>query len=142
MGQMGGGYYGQGHGIYSNQPYMNQNYQGAWHRLTQSRLPFLARLNLPNLARLMNDLVSHDSAWLVVPNKLPSDIPEFKGKAGEDPSEHVTNFHLWCSSNSLHDCWALELSIFPSLIDISFIHFIIIITHLSLHFPSICCNYT
>ena len=23
MGQMGGGYYGQGHGIYSNQPYMN-----------------------------------------------------------------------------------------------------------------------
>ena len=28
-GQMGGGYYGQDHGIYRNQPYMNQNYQGA-----------------------------------------------------------------------------------------------------------------
>ena len=25
-GQMGGGYYFQGHGIYSNHPYMNQNY--------------------------------------------------------------------------------------------------------------------
>ena len=31
MGQMGGGYYptGQGHGVYSNQPYPNQSYQGA-----------------------------------------------------------------------------------------------------------------
>ena len=34
---------------------------------------------------------------------LPSflQIPKFKGKAGEDPGEHVTTFHLWCSSNSL-----------------------------------------
>ena len=31
-GQTGGGYYGQGHGIYSSQPYMNQKYQGAWNR--------------------------------------------------------------------------------------------------------------
>ena len=37
------------------------------------------------------------------PNKIPSDIHKFEGKAGEDPSEHVTTFHLWCSSNSLHD---------------------------------------
>ena len=103
MGQMGGGYYGQGHGIYSNQPYMNQNYQGAWHRPAQPRLPFLATLNLPDLLRLMNDPVSHDLAWPAIPNKLPSDIPKFKGKVGEDPSEHVTTFHLWCSSNSLHD---------------------------------------
>ena len=68
---MGGGYYGQGHGIYINHPYMNQNYQGAWHRLAQPRLPFLATLNLPDLSRLMNDLVSHDLAWPAVPNKLP-----------------------------------------------------------------------
>ena len=40
---------------------------------------------------------------MTVPNKIPSDIPMFEGKAGEDPSEHVTTFHLWCSSNSLHD---------------------------------------
>ena len=38
-----------------------------------------------------------------IPNKLPSDIPKFEGKVGEDPGEHVTTFHLWCSSNSLHD---------------------------------------
>ena len=103
MSQMGGGYYVQGHGIYNSQPYMNQNYQGAWHRPAQPRLPFLATLNLPNLLRLMNDPVSHDLACPVIPNKLPSDIPKFEGKVGEDPSEHVTTFHLWCSSNSLHD---------------------------------------
>ena len=27
MGQMGGGYYGQGHSIYSNQPYMNKKFK-------------------------------------------------------------------------------------------------------------------
>ena len=92
MGQMGGGYYGQVHGIYSNQPYMNQNYQGAWHRPAQSRIPFLATLNSPDLSRLMNDPGSHDLAWPAVPNKLPSDIPKFEGKAGEDPSEHITHY--------------------------------------------------
>ena len=71
---------------------MNQKYQGAWHRTTQPRIPFLTTLNLPDLSRLMNDLVSHGLAWSVVPNKLPSDIPKFEGKAGEDPSEHVTTF--------------------------------------------------
>ena len=100
---MGGGYYGQGHCIYSNHPYMNQNYQGVWHRPAQPRLPFAATLNLPDLSRLMNDLICHDPAWPAIPNKLPSDIPKFEGKVGEDPSEHVTNFQLWCSSNSLHD---------------------------------------
>ena len=96
MGQMGGGYYDQGHGFYSNQPYMNQNYQGAWNRPAQPRLPFLATLNLPDLQRLMNDPVSHNLAWKIVPNKIPSDISNFEGKAGEDPGEHVTTFHLLC----------------------------------------------
>ena len=103
MGQMGGVYYGQGHGIYSNQHYMNQNYQGAWNRPAQPRLPFLTTLNLPDLSRLMNDPVSHNPAWPTVPNKISSDTPKFEGKAGEHPSEHVTTFHLWCSSNSLHN---------------------------------------
>ena len=71
MGQMGGGYYGQGHGIYSNQPYMNQKYQGAWNQLDQPRLPFLATLNLPDLLRLMNNPVSHELSWSKVPTKLP-----------------------------------------------------------------------
>ena len=60
-------------------------------------------LNLPDLSRLTNDLMSHNSSWPAVPTKIPSDIPKFEGKAGEDPGEHVTTFHLWCSSNSLHD---------------------------------------
>ena len=59
-------------------------------------------LNLPDLSILTNDHVAHDSAWPAVPTKIPSDIPKFEGKPGEDPSEHVTMFHLWCSSNSLH----------------------------------------
>ena len=60
-------------------------------------------LNLPDLSRLMNDPVSHDLAWPSVPSKLPLEIPKFEGKLEEDPSEHVTTLHLWCSSNSLHD---------------------------------------
>ena len=97
MGQIGGGNYGQGHG--GNQTYMNQ---GAVHRHHHPRLPFLATLNLPDLLRLTNDPVAHDPAWPTIPTKIPSDIPKFEEKSGEDLSEHVTTFHLWCSSNSLH----------------------------------------
>ena len=102
-GQEWGGYYGHGHGGYGHQPYVNQNYQGAPHRPAQHRLPFLATLNLPDLSRLTNDLVSYDPTWPAIPMKLPLDIPKFEGKLGEDPSEHVITFHLWCSSNSLHE---------------------------------------
>ena len=38
-----------------------------------------------------------------MPNKLPSDISKFEGKSGEDPSNHVMTYHLWCASNSLID---------------------------------------
>ena len=38
-----------------------------------------------------------------VPTKLPSDIPKFEGKFGEDPGAHITTFHLWCSSYSLNN---------------------------------------
>jgi hypothetical protein len=38
-----------------------------------------------------------------MPTKLPSDIPKFEGKAGDDPANHVMNFHLWCSSNNIMD---------------------------------------
>jgi hypothetical protein len=78
--------------------------------VSQPRIPFLAMLNLPDLSKLMNDLVSHDPTWPPVPTKLPSDIPKFEGKNGEDPGDHVTTFHLWCSSNSLnHDSIRLRL---------------------------------
>jgi hypothetical protein len=51
----------------------------------------------------MNDPMCHDPLWPPIPTKLPSNIPKFKGKTGEDPGDHVTNFHLWFSSNSLND---------------------------------------
>lgn len=38
-----------------------------------------------------------------MPNKLSSDIPKFEGKSGEDPSNHVMIYHLWCASNSILD---------------------------------------
>jgi hypothetical protein len=62
--------------------------------VSQPYIPFLATLNLPNLSKLMNDPVSHDPTWPVVPTKIPSDIPKFEGKNGEDLGDHVTTFHL------------------------------------------------
>ena len=67
------------------------------------KLPFLATLNLPDLSKLMNDPVRHDPLWPPIPTKFPSDIPKFEGKTGEDPREHATTFHFWCSSNSLNE---------------------------------------
>jgi hypothetical protein len=67
------------------------------------QLPFLATLDLPDLSRILNDPIRHSPQWPVIPAKLPSDIPKFDGKPGEDPNNHVMTFHLWCSSNSLMD---------------------------------------
>lgn len=36
-----------------------------------------------------------------MPTKLPLDIPKFEGNPGEDPTNHVRSFHMWCSSNSI-----------------------------------------
>ena len=96
MPHTGGDYYstGQGHGIYYDQTYMNQPFQGAWNQMAQRILSFLATLNFPDLLKLTNDPVSHDLMWLVVPSKIPSDILKFEGKSGEDPRDHVTTFHL------------------------------------------------
>jgi hypothetical protein len=109
MNQFGGGIYNpeQGHGAYQNPGWVvipqHQYFPGAWGQMTQPQLPFLPTLNFPDLSRLMNDPVSHDPTWPTVPTKLPSDIPKFEGKTGEDTSDHVTTFYLWCSSNSLND---------------------------------------
>jgi hypothetical protein len=67
------------------------------------QLPFLATLDIPNLSSILNDTIRHSPQWPVIPAKLPSDIPKFNGKAGEDPNNHVMTFHLWCSSNLLMD---------------------------------------
>jgi hypothetical protein len=65
------------------------------------KLPFLVTLHLPYLTRLLNDPICHDPHWLPMPTKLPLDTPKFEAKPNEDPGDHVTTFHLWCSSNSL-----------------------------------------
>ena len=106
--------FGQGFGPYRN-PGWNvvpntQSFIGLWGQVSQPHIPFLATLNLPDLSKLMNDPLSHDPTWPPIPTKLPSDIPKFEGKNGEDPGDHVTTFHLWCSSNSLnHDSIRLRL---------------------------------
>ena len=67
------------------------------------QLPFVATLELPDLNRLTNDPIAYAPWWPVISHKLPSDIPKFNGNPGEDPSNHVMTFHLWCSSNTLND---------------------------------------
>jgi hypothetical protein len=69
----------------------------------QPKLPLLATLHLPDLTRFLNDPICHDPRWPPMPTKFPSDIPKFEAKPNEDPGDHVTTFHLWCSSNSLKD---------------------------------------
>jgi hypothetical protein len=67
------------------------------------QFPFLATLDLLDLSRILNDPILHSPYWPIILAKLPSDIPKFDGRSGEDPNNHVMTFHLWCSSNSLMD---------------------------------------
>jgi len=67
------------------------------------QLPFMATLELPDLNRLTNAPIAYAPWWPAIPHKLPSGIPKFHGNLGEDPSNHVMTFHLWCSSNTLND---------------------------------------
>ena len=60
-------------------------------------------VGLPDFSQLINDPIHHDPGWPTMPTKLPSDIPKFEGTAGEDPTNHVHSFHMWCSSNSITD---------------------------------------
>ena len=43
------------------------------------------------------------NGWPTIPTNLPLDIPKFEGRRGDDLSNHMMTFHLWCSSNSLVD---------------------------------------
>jgi hypothetical protein len=72
-----------------------------YHR--QPKLPFLATLHFPDLTMLLNDPIYHDPHWPSMSTKFPSNIPKFEAKPNKDPRDHVTTFHLWCSSNSLKD---------------------------------------
>ena len=77
-----------------------------------TKLPFLATLELPDLSKLTNDPIQHHPAWPPVPVKIPTDIPKFDGKTGEDPANHITTYHLWCVSNSFLDD-SIKLQLFP-----------------------------
>ena len=68
-----------------------------------SSLLFMASLNLPDLKWLTNDPIHHNPLWPPIPTKIPSYIPKFEGKAGEDPQNHIMSFHLWCSFNNIVD---------------------------------------
>jgi hypothetical protein len=109
MNQPEGGHYNakQGHGFYQNRGWPSnpqaQSFSIGRGQISQAPLPFLATLNFLDLAKLMNDPMSHNPTWPLVPTKIPSYIPNFEGKNGEDPGNHVTTFHLWFSSNSLND---------------------------------------
>jgi hypothetical protein len=70
---------------------------------TPLQMPYLSSLNILNLTKLTNDPILHDATWPAMPTKLPSNIPKFEGKAGDDPANHVMTFHIWCSSNSIMD---------------------------------------
>jgi hypothetical protein len=74
-------------------------------------IPYLASLNIPDLRKLINDSILHDPTWPAMPTKLPSDIPKYEGKAGDDPANHVMAFHLWCSSNNIMDD-SIQLQLF------------------------------
>jgi hypothetical protein len=67
------------------------------------QLPFLATLDFPDLSRILNDPIRHSPQWPTMPAKLPSEIPKFDDKVGEDSKNHIMTFHLWFSSNSLMD---------------------------------------
>ena len=67
------------------------------------QLPFVATLELQDLNWLTNDPIAYAPCWRVIPHKCPSYSPKFNGNLGEDPSNHVMTFHLWCSTNALND---------------------------------------
>lgn len=49
------------------------------------QLPLLETLELPDVSKLMNDLILHNPYWPPVLTKIPSDCPKYDGKSGEDP---------------------------------------------------------
>jgi hypothetical protein len=65
------------------------------------QMPYLASFNILDLSKLTNDPILHNPTWPTRPTKLPSYIPKFEGKSGNDPANHVMTFHLWFSSNSI-----------------------------------------
>jgi hypothetical protein len=84
------------------------------------------------LSQLTNDPIYLSLVWPAILAKLPSDIPKFDGKSGEDPNNHVMTFHLWCSSNSLMDD-SIRLCLFQQTLTSSTVKWYIELPHASFH---------
>lgn len=54
----------------------------------------------------------HHPASPLVLVKIPTNILKFEGKTGDDPTSHITTYHLWCVSNSILDD-SIKLHLFP-----------------------------
>jgi hypothetical protein len=67
------------------------------------QIPYLDSLNILDITKLTNDPILHDPTWPTMPTKLPSYIPKFEGKGGDEPDNHIMTFHLWFSSNNIMD---------------------------------------
>lgn len=70
---------------------------------TTPNFSFVASLNLPYLMKLTNDPIYQHPKWSLMPIKLPSYIPKFEGKSGEDMTNHIMTLHLWCSSSNINE---------------------------------------
>jgi len=76
-------------------------------------LHFIATLDIPSLYKLKNYPINHNLHWPPIPYKIPTDIPKFEGKQGDDSAMHVTTYNLWCVSNSMVDD-NIRLILFPN----------------------------
>jgi hypothetical protein len=75
------------------------------------QMPYLASLNIPDLNKLINDPILYNPTWPIMPTKIPSDIPKFEGKLGDNPANHIVTFQLWFSSNNIMD-YSIQLRLF------------------------------
>jgi hypothetical protein len=65
------------------------------------QMTYLASLNILDLTKLTNDPILHNPTWPAMQPNFHQTYQSLKGKAGDDPANHVMTFHLWCSSNSI-----------------------------------------
>jgi len=66
-------------------------------------LPYMALLNILDLTKITNEPILHDTSLSPMSTKIPSNIPKFDGKMGEDMENNVMTFHIWYSSNNIID---------------------------------------
>ena len=86
--------------------------QSTHNTFSPTKLLFLATLEFPDLSKLINDPIQHHFTWPSIPTKILTAIPKSNGKTRDDPTNHITTYHMWCVSNSFLDD-SLKLRLFP-----------------------------